>query len=114
MAGHDVADLARRMEEAGAPYGIVRSMREAVSDPYFAERGMVVRLDDPLDGKLTVIGSPLHFSDAVTGPAAAAPLAGEHSRQVLRDLGCDDAEVRSLLESRSVVQQDPPHTPSGP
>ncbi|MDP6107604.1 MAG: CoA transferase [Candidatus Brocadiia bacterium] len=114
VAGHDVADLARRMEEAGAPYGIVRSMREAVSDPYFAERGMVVRLDDPLDGKLTVIGSPLHFSDAVTGPAAAAPLAGEHSRQVLRDLGCDDAEVRSLLESRSVVQQDPPHTPSGP
>lgn len=107
VAEHGVVDLARRMDEAGAPYGIVRSMREAVSDPYFTDRGMVVRLGDPVDSALTVIGSPLHFSDAATGPVGAPPLAGQHSLEVLQDLGYDEAEVRALLKSRAVVRQEP-------
>ena len=106
VAVHTTADVARRMEEAGAPCGIVRSLHDAVKDPYFSERGMVVQVGDLQTGMFPVIGSPLHFSEAQSGPSGTAPLAGEHSRQVLSDLGYTDADIASLLASRAVVQQD--------
>ena len=107
VSGFSLSEIARRMEEQGAPYGIVRSMPEAVKDPYFKERGMIASIPDPLEGTIQVVGSPLHLSRAEVGPAGAPPLAGQHSREVLEDLGCSDDEITSLLASRAIGQQIP-------
>ena len=86
-------------------YGVARTMREATDLPYFAERGLIKRLPDPIEGELKVVGSPFHFSNADTGPYLAAPLAGEHSHSILSSLGYAEDEIIRLLECGVVVQQ---------
>ncbi len=107
VAELSVEDIAKRMEETGAPYGIVQSMHEAIRGPYFEERGMLAEVPDPLDGSIRVVGSPLHFSQATSGPQArGAPLAGQHTRAILRSIGYTDEDVGALLASRAVAQQE--------
>jgi len=103
-----VDEVARGMEATGAPFGVVRSMHEALQDPYWHQRGMVREVSDPVNGTARVIGSPLHFSRAASGPGrAGAPIAGQHSTQILAELGYQPAHIAFLLASGAVVQQTP-------
>lgn len=96
-ATRTTAEVAAALDAAGAPYGVVRTMHEAISHPYFLERGMLSTVPDPLDGSTRVVSSPLFFSAAECRPAGASPLAGEHTESVLRELGYDAAAVAELM-----------------
>lgn len=102
---------AATLREAGAAYGVMKSMPEAFEHPYFAERGMIVDVPDPLLRSVRTASSPLFFSDAESGPAGAAPLAGQHTRAVLSELGYSEAETEQLLEvgaAQTTVQAEAP------
>ncbi|WP_343387745.1 CoA transferase [Candidatus Amarobacter glycogenicus] len=103
-AGTASTEVARAMEEVGAPYGVLRTIREAVQHPYFAERGMIASIPDPLEGTARVVSSPLYFSNADSGPMRGAPLAGEHTVEILRELGLSDDEV-SEMERDGVIER---------
>jgi CoA:oxalate CoA-transferase len=103
VAAITTSAAAAGLEAAGAAYGVVRSMPEAVRDPFFVERGMIIEVDDPIDGRYRGVSSAMFFSDATSAPSGAAPLAGEHSRELLEQLGYDADKVESLLD-RAVVQ----------
>jgi formyl-CoA transferase len=60
---------------------------------------MIVDVPDPLLESVRTASSPLFFSDAQSGPAGPAPLAGEHTIAVLTELGYDEGDVAALLES---------------
>jgi crotonobetainyl-CoA:carnitine CoA-transferase CaiB-like acyl-CoA transferase len=105
-AGLATAEAEAALAGAEAPYGVMRSMHDAVAHPYFAERGMVVTVDDPIEGTARTIRSPLFFSAAASGPAAGAPLAGQHTRTVLRELGRSDADIDGLV-ARGAVEEAP-------
>ena len=94
---HTAADAAAGLEAAGAPYGVSKSMPDAVDHPYFAERGMIVETDDPLDGSLRAINTPIVFSDAGRGATFGPPLAGQHTRPILGELGRTEAEIDALI-----------------
>ncbi len=91
-------EAAAALRSAGAAYGVMKSMPEAFEHPYFAERGRIVDVPDPLLDSVRTSSSPLFFSDAVSEPAGPAPLAGEHTLAVLAELGYSDDEVSTLLE----------------
>ena len=64
VAALPAATVAREMERAGAPYGLVQTMPEAAAHPYFAERGMVAEIAaGPGEGgpAMRVVRSPLFF-----------------------------------------------------
>ena len=94
---HTAADAAAGLEAAGAPYGVSKSMPDAVDHPYFAERGMIVETDDPLDGSLRAINTPIVFSGAGRGATFGPPLAGQHTRPILGELGRTEAEIDALI-----------------
>ena len=87
VSGFEVGELAQRLDSVGAPYGVVRTMREALDQTYLAERELIKKLPDPIDGELRVVRSSLHFSNADIGPDRPSPLAGEHSRSILSSVG---------------------------
>ncbi len=111
MVGRWVAALAAEavasgMDAEGAPYGLVLSMREAVAHPHFAERGMIAETEDVIAGSYRAVGSPLFFSGTASEPRAGAPLAGQHTRELLRDeLGYAPERIEQLLASGGVIEQ---------
>lgn len=98
--------VATGMDAEGAPYGLVLSMREAVAHPHFVERGMIAETEDVIAGSYRAVGSPLFFSDTASEPRAGAPLAGQHTREVLRDdLEYPPERIEQLLASGGVMEQ---------
>ena len=101
--------LEHDMDAAGAPFGIVRSLEDAVEQPYFKERGMIAELPDPIDGTMRAISSPIHLSEAATTPTGPAPLAGEQTRAILgEELGYSAEQIEALLTGGSIVEQVAP------
>jgi CoA:oxalate CoA-transferase len=98
---HTAADAAAGLEAAGAPYGVSKSMPDAVEHPYFAERGMIVETDDPLDGSLRAINTPIVFSGAGRGATFGPPLAGQQTRAILGELGRTEAEIDALIAAEA-------------
>ena len=80
---------------AGVPVGKVRSIPEALDAAAAAGRPATVTLPHPSAGSVELIGSPI-WGDWLPPEATAPPLLGEHTEEVLRELGCDEEQLRRL------------------
>jgi crotonobetainyl-CoA:carnitine CoA-transferase CaiB-like acyl-CoA transferase len=56
----------------------------------------------PTAGPIELVGPPFELNSAALGPSAAPPLLGQHTDEVLRELGVDDERLASL-EERGVI-----------
>jgi crotonobetainyl-CoA:carnitine CoA-transferase CaiB-like acyl-CoA transferase len=72
-------------------------------DPQTIARKMVVEVDHPTAGAVKTIGLPIKFSATPGGVARAAPLLGEHSREVLAEAGYAVAEIEQLVAGRAAI-----------
>jgi crotonobetainyl-CoA:carnitine CoA-transferase CaiB-like acyl-CoA transferase len=104
------AQLVAQLEEVGVPIGPVRSVAEALAADATAERAMVWTVPHPQLGDLSLVGSPLKLG--VTPPLAARhpPMLGEHTVEVLADLGYSRSAVQELLQAGAVGALQEPTT----
>ncbi len=87
------------MREAGVPSGPVLDSGEIFNNEHLRERGMLVEIEHPTRGAMTLLGCPIRLSES---PAVhrRAPLLGEHTAEVLaEELGLGVSELEALLES---------------
>jgi len=91
------ADWIAAFDAAGVPVGPVHSIGEALEHPQTRARDMVVELVHPQAGATRALGCPIHFSATSTSVTRPAPLLGEHTRELMREYGYDDAEVEALV-----------------
>jgi formyl-CoA transferase len=80
-------------EHAGIPCGPVNDYAQVFEDPQIRARGMVVEVDHPVLGPMKALGSPIKMSETPPNATRRAPLLGEHTREVLVEVGCTDAEI---------------------
>lgn len=71
----------------------VGSLTEALGNGQTAENGMISELDHPLHGRIKVISSPIKLSDAPFKVRMCAPRLGEHTDEILADLGIEPDSV---------------------
>jgi crotonobetainyl-CoA:carnitine CoA-transferase CaiB-like acyl-CoA transferase len=97
------AEWLRRLEQAGVPAGPVLEIGQMHADPQAIAREMVVETVHPTAGRVKAIGLPIKFSNTPGGVRRAAPLFGQHTREVLRENGFSDSEIEQLL-GQGVIQ----------
>ncbi|HSC97322.1 MAG TPA: CoA transferase [Casimicrobiaceae bacterium] len=103
LAERTKAEWIAAFDTAGVPVGPVHSVGEALEHPQTRARDMVVNLQHPEAGATRALGCPIHFSATPTRITRAAPVLGEHTREVLREFGYDDAEIDGLCAEHVVA-----------
>lgn len=106
FAGNDTAHWVARLDAAGVPGGPLLRYEEVLNDPHIKARNMVVDIDHPVIGPMKTIGLPVKSSGELAAIRQPAPWLGQHSDDVLRALGYDDAAV-AALHADGVVYTDP-------
>lgn len=92
-----------RMEKAKLPAGPINDILQMHDDPQTRAREMVLTLDHPRAGKVDTIGHPVKFSRTPASITRAAPLLGQHSREILREIGLDAARIEALIDTQAVI-----------
>jgi crotonobetainyl-CoA:carnitine CoA-transferase CaiB-like acyl-CoA transferase len=90
-------EITERAQAVGYPCGGLNTMADVFDDPHLAARDFLIEVDHPVAGPLTYPGAPFKLSDA-SWQAGRAPLLGEHTSEVLSELGYGAAEVVRLRE----------------
>jgi formyl-CoA transferase len=83
------------------PCGPILSMKEIAEEPSLRASGTIVEVDHPERGKYLTVGNPIKLSDSVT-EVTRSPLLGEHTEEVLRELGYNEVQIAALREERVI------------
>ena len=90
------------LNDMGITFGEVQTIADVPKDPQMLESGALRRIDDPRVGVALTVDSPVYMQGAEKLPIAPAPELGEHTVEVLRAAGYDDAEIRQLREADAI------------
>ena len=96
------AEWIREFEAAGVPVGPVNKIGDMLADEQVRAREMVVEVDHAKAGRVKALGTPIKFSGTPGEVKRAAPLLGEHTREILRELGYDDVRIDALVREGAV------------
>ncbi|MEQ8825370.1 MAG: CaiB/BaiF CoA-transferase family protein [Filomicrobium sp.] len=97
------AEWLEALEAQGVPAGPVLSVGEMHTDPQTLAREMVTETDHLKAGRVKTIGLPIKFQGTPGGVRRPAPVLGQHTREILSELGYDEKEADALCASGGAV-----------
>ena len=92
---------------AGVPAGPMLTSGEQLQDPHLAARGYLVELDQPPIGIMTFEGQAFSATGMVDADIRPAPGLGQHTREIVAELGLDETAVDNLI-ARGILETDAP------
>ena len=89
------------LNEHDIPCGPILSMKELAEEPSLRATGTIVEVDHPKRGKYLTVGNPIKLSDSPT-VVRRSPLLGEHTDEVLVELGYSDQDIEGFRTSKVI------------
>lgn len=80
----------------------MNTLGDILAHPQIASNGAIVERTDERRGRIRTLGPPVKLSATPTGVERLAPGLGEHTDQVLREFGLDDAELAELRAGKVI------------
>jgi len=96
------ADVVRKLREANVPVGPLNDLGEVFNDPVVRHLGLIAEVDHPIAGRVRAPGIPVRMSETPGSVRRAPPLLGEHTDEVLRELGYTPLEIEKLRADGAV------------
>ena len=90
----------------GIPCGAVKDYLEFLNDPQVAAMQMNPVVDHPLIGPVRMAGVPINFDKTPGRIQRAAPLLGQHTGEILRELGFSEARIDRLREQGIILKDE--------
>ncbi len=85
-----------KLADAGVPAGPINDLGEVYADPQVQAREMMVETEHPIAGRVKNIGIPIKLSETPGQFQRPAPTLGQHTDEVLTELGCSPNEIEKL------------------
>ncbi|MEX2375666.1 MAG: CoA transferase, partial [Dehalococcoidia bacterium] len=99
----DKHDVMMKLGTAGVPCSYIFDTMDLFTDPHLTERGFIREIDHPVNGPMKFMNHPLRMDGALE--PERAPLLGEHTDAVLRDVLGLDQDTLAALRSEGVTQE---------
>jgi crotonobetainyl-CoA:carnitine CoA-transferase CaiB-like acyl-CoA transferase len=96
FTGFTTQTLCEKMDEFGAPIARVNTLEEMFDDPQVVEQGSIVDLEHPVAGPMKVANTPFQFSGQDPLPSRHAATHGQHSTEILEELGVAREEIERI------------------
>jgi formyl-CoA transferase/CoA:oxalate CoA-transferase len=100
-------ELESKLSEAGIPCAKVRNLGEMIRDPYVEFRQILDEGEHPTMGYVSTVKLPIFFSDKSFPIRRRAPLLGENTHEILRELGYSDQGIQDLIDRGIAFQSHP-------
>jgi crotonobetainyl-CoA:carnitine CoA-transferase CaiB-like acyl-CoA transferase len=91
------------LEKADIPYTPLRNIDDLVADPHLHAIGFLSEVEHPSEGAIKSMRVPTTWSDSKTDNPSPAPTLGQHSREILRELGLTELSIADLF-AKGVVR----------
>ncbi|MFV0296399.1 MAG: CaiB/BaiF CoA transferase family protein [Hyphomicrobiaceae bacterium] len=103
MQKRTTAEWVAALEEAGVPCGPINNLKEVFENPQVVARGLKVEIPHPSAGKVSLVRSPMRFSETPVEYTVPPPLLGQHTDEVLGEiLGKSADEIAALKKAGTV------------
>ncbi len=103
FAQHSSDHWLQTLESAGVPAGPINDLAEVYADPQVQAREMMVETEHPVAGRVKNIGIPIKLSETPGQFQRPAPGLGQHTNEVLTELGCSPSEIEKLRDEGVVA-----------
>ena len=103
MVSRPRAHWLAEFETRDIPCGPINNYEQVMADPHIRARALVVETDHPTLGRIETLGTPLKLSDTPLTPGRSAPLLGQHTDEVLGDVGLTVDEIAELRRVGAVA-----------
>ena len=100
-------DLENLLVEGSVPCGRLMNIDEIIADPHVQFRNIMAEVEDPRGGKIKIIKTPIFVSGKPPEVKRRAPLIGEHTAEILEELGYTPEEIQDFFKNKVAVQQKP-------
>lgn len=107
LGGASTAEWVERFEAASIAAGPIYEFDQVFEDPQVRHLGLVTEMEQPGYGRVRMLGLPFKASAAPPGIRRPAPRLGEHTAELLEELGWPQGEVERLAEA-GVILLGPP------
>ena len=100
---HTCDELLDRLIPAGMACSAAYRISEAMVSPHAKARGSVLEIDYPGVGPVKSANNPIKLSDAPVETRRKSPSVGEHTVEIMREVGYSDGEIAALREAKAIV-----------
>ncbi|HCK15961.1 TPA: formyl-CoA transferase, partial [Candidatus Poribacteria bacterium] len=93
-------ELMEKLEKTGLPFAPINTPEDLFNDPHLNASGGLLDIDIPDGGSTKLPAIPIEMNDRRFGVHHQAPRVGEHSHEILRELGFDELVIESLYKKK--------------